>query len=375
MAVEQVDTQRQGFKRLGVLGEWDNPYLTYTHDYDATDVEIFKEIFDKGAIYRGRKPVHWCSHCHTALAEAEIEYSDEVSPAIFVRFRMTTVPQGLEAYSDNLWVDIWTTTPWTLPADDCVILHPEADYVAVLVDGRAEIMARALVERDCQKFGYEGWELAKGSDGQEWHMSGVELCHNKYEQPIFGDQGVEGEFIYADYVTLEDGTGVVHSAPGHGVDDYNAGMRFGIPVVMPVDDDGVFYKGEGLGTGGPWAAWRSTRPTPRSSSGSTTAACSSCTRTSRTATRTAGAASVPSSSAPRASGSSPWTRLASGARRSRSWARSASTRRTRSSASAPWSSSARTGASRGSATGACPSRRSPARTAARRSSTTRPWTA
>ena len=263
MAVEQVDTQRQGFKRLGVLAEWDNPYLTYTHDYDATDVEIFKEIFDKGAIYRGRKPVHWCSHCHTALAEAEIEYSDEVSPAIFVRFRMTTVPQGLEAYSDNLWVDIWTTTPWTLPADDCVILHPEADYVAVLVDGRAEIMARALVERDCQKFGYEGWELAKGSDGQEWHMSGVELCHNKYEQPIFGDQGVEGEFIYADYVTLEDGTGVVHSAPGHGVDDYNAGMRFGIPVVMPVDDDGVFYKGEGLGTGGPWGGMEVNEANPK----------------------------------------------------------------------------------------------------------------
>ncbi len=97
MAVEQVDTQRQGFKRLGVLGEWDNPYLTYVNDYDATDVEIFKAIFDAGAITQGSKPVHWCSHCHTALAEAEIEYGDEVSPAIFVRFEMTTVPEGLEA--------------------------------------------------------------------------------------------------------------------------------------------------------------------------------------------------------------------------------------------------------------------------------------
>jgi len=253
LAVEQVDMQRQGFKRLGVLGEWDNPYLTYTHDYDATDVEIFKAIFDKGAIYRGRKPVHWCTQCHTALAEAEIEYSDEVSPAIFVRFEMTTVPEGLEAYEGHLFVDIWTTTPWTLPADDCVILHPEATYVGVVVDGRCELMAQALVEKCAAKFGYESYELAKTADGSVWQMTGEELVHNRYKQPIFGDQGVEGEFIYADYVTLEDGTGVVHSAPGHGVDDYNAGMRFNIPIVMPVDDDGNFYKGEGIGTGGPWS--------------------------------------------------------------------------------------------------------------------------
>ena len=137
MAVEQVDTQRKGFKRLGVLGEWDNPYLTYTNDYDATDIEIFKAIFDTGAIYRGRKPVHWCSHCHTALAEAEIEYADETSPAIFVRFEMTTVPAGLEAWDGRLNVVIWTTTPWTPPADDAVILQPEAAYVAVAHDGCA----------------------------------------------------------------------------------------------------------------------------------------------------------------------------------------------------------------------------------------------
>ena len=263
MAVEQVDTQRQGFKRLGVLAEWDNPYLTYVNDYDATDVEIFKAIYDSGAIYRGRKPVHWCSHCHTALSEAEIEYSDEVSPAIFVRFEMTTVPAGLEAYEGNLWVDIWTTTPWTLPADDAVILHPEADYVAILVDGRAEIMAQALVEKNCEKFGYGECELATTASGEVWHMSGVELCHNKYKQPIFADQGEEGEFIYADYVTLEDGTGIVHTAPGHGVDDYNAGMKFDIPIVMPVDDNGRFYKGEGIGTGGPWGGMEVNEANPK----------------------------------------------------------------------------------------------------------------
>ena len=263
MAVEQVDTQRQGFKRLGVLAEWDNPYLTYVNDYDATDVEIFKAIFDRGAIYRGRKPVHWCSHCHTALAEAEIEYGDEVSPAIFVRFEMTTVPAGLEAWEGKLWVDIWTTTPWTLPADDIVILHPEADYVAVVHGGKAEIMARALVEKDSEKFGYGEVELVRGADGEPWSMTGIELAHNKYKQPIFGDQGVEGEFVYADYVTLDDGTGIVHGAPGHGVDDYLVGMKFDIPVVMPVDDDGRFYKGNEMGTGGPWSGMEVNEANPK----------------------------------------------------------------------------------------------------------------
>ena len=263
MAVEQVDTQRQGFKRLGVLAEWDNPYLTYVNDYDATDVEIFKAIFDRGAIYRGRKPVHWCSHCHTALAEAEIEYGDEVSPAIFVRFEMTTVPAGLEAWEGKLWVDIWTTTPWTLPADDIVILHPEADYVAVVHDGKAEIMARALVEKDSEKFGYGEVELVRGADGEPWSMTGIELAHNKYKQPIFGDQGVEGEFVCADYVTLDDGTGIVHGAPGHGVDDYLVGMKFDIPVVMPVDDDGRFYKGDEMGTGGPWSGMEVNEANPK----------------------------------------------------------------------------------------------------------------
>ncbi len=263
MAVEQVDTQRKGFKRLGVLGEWENPYLTYTNDYDATDVEIFKAIFDSGAIYRGRKPVHWCSHCRTALAEAEIEYSDEVSPAIFVRFEMTTVPAGLEAWEGKLDVAIWTTTPWTLPADDAVILHPEARYVAVEHEGRAAIFAEALWERCAAKFGWEDATLVVTEGGEPWSATGTDLAGNRYKQPIFGDQGETGAFIYADYVTLEDGTGIVHSAPGHGVDDYLAGQQFGIPVVMPVDDDGVFFSGEGMGTGGPFSGMEVNEANPK----------------------------------------------------------------------------------------------------------------
>ena len=250
MAVEQVDTQRQGFKRLGVLAEWDNPYLTYVNDYDATDVEIFKAIFDNGAIYRGRKPVHWCTHCHTALAEAEIEYGDEVSPSIYVRFVLTSTPAGLENYAGKTDVVIWTTTPWTMPADTGVILGPDFDYVAVVHDGRAEIMADALKERVCEIAGWD-CEVALGADGQPWHATGAELAENTYEQPIFPE--FQGRFITADYVSLDDGTGIVHTAPGHGVDDYNAGCKWGLELVMPVDDDGRFYVGDTIGTGGPWS--------------------------------------------------------------------------------------------------------------------------
>ena len=227
-ATKQLDGQREGFKRLGVRGEWDNPYLTYLPEYEAGNIEIFKKLYLDGSVYRGRKPIHWCSHCHTALAEAEIEYSNEVSPAIFVRFEMTTTPAGLESYEGKMDVAIWTTTPWTLPADQCVILHPAAEYVAIVVDGRATIVARDLVEKCCERFGWSN-ELACCADGSEWSMTGAELAGNEYKQPIFADQGEIGKFIYADYVTLEDGTGIVHGAPGHGVDDYNAGMKFDIP--------------------------------------------------------------------------------------------------------------------------------------------------
>jgi len=256
-AEKYVGVQRDGFKRLGVNADWEHPYLTFIPNFEAGNVEIFKTMYLDGAIYRGRKPIHWCSHCHTALAEAEIEYGDEVSPAIFVRFEMTTVPEGLEDYAGKLDVAIWTTTPWTLPADDAVILHPEADYVAVVHEGRAIIMAKALIEKILAKFGWEGDRLVEG-----WSATGVELCGNRYKQPIFGDQGEEGAFIYADYVTLDDGTGIVHCAPGHGADDYLAGNKFGIPVIMPVDDDGKFYVGESIGTGGPWSGMDANEANP-----------------------------------------------------------------------------------------------------------------
>ncbi len=257
-AKKYVGIQGEGFKRLGVNADWENPYLTYLPDYEAGNVEIFKTMYLDGSIYRGRKPIHWCSHCHTALAEAEIEYGDEVSPAIFVRFEMTTVPEGLEAWEGKLDVAIWTTTPWTLPADDAVILHPDATYIALDYDGRAVIVAQDLAEKLIERF---GWQEAVPVAG--WSAKGRDLEGQRYKQPIFGDQGEEGVFIYADYVTLEDGTGIVHAAPGHGVDDYLAGMRFGVPVVMPVDDDGRFYPGDTMGTGGPFSSLEVNEANPK----------------------------------------------------------------------------------------------------------------
>ena len=248
-AVENIDLQRQGFRRLGVLADWDNPYLTLYHQHDAADIEVFKAIFDKGAIYRGRKPVHWCKHCHTALAEAEIEYGPEKGYSLFVAFEFVDRPAGLEAFDGPVDVVIWTTTPWTLPANAGVAFHPEADYVAVAHDGRAAVMARALVERVCAKAGWEP-TLVRGADGEPWALKGADFAGLTYKHPIF--EGVTGRCIYADYVSLDDGSGCVHTAPGHGVDDYNAGERFGLPIVMPVDDDGRLYKGEEYGKGGPF---------------------------------------------------------------------------------------------------------------------------
>ncbi len=149
-----VDVQREEFKRLGVLGDWDDPYLTLAPSYEAGNVKVFKEMFSGGAIYKGRKPIHWCVRCHTALAEAEIEYSDETSNSIYVAFKMLdATPWDSEGPVSLL---IWTTTPWTLPANVAVTLSDEAEYVGVrLADGRVMVMAKALVDEVVQAAGWE----------------------------------------------------------------------------------------------------------------------------------------------------------------------------------------------------------------------------
>ena len=248
-AVENIDLQREGFKRLGVLGDWDNPYLTLYHQHDAADIEVFKAMFDKGMVYRGHKPVHWCKHCHTALAEAEIEYSDEVSPSIYVRFELTSKPAGLEPFDGPVDFIIWTTTPWTIPSDQAVSLKPEAIYCAIEHDGRAEIMLKDLAEKVC---GIAGWDCTPVMvDGKPYEVPAEVLDHLHYKQPVF--DGVEGVALLADYVGVEDGTGIVHNSPGHGVDDYYVCVKEGMDICMPVDDDGKFYNGTEFGTGGPFS--------------------------------------------------------------------------------------------------------------------------
>ena len=249
-AVENIELQKAGFRRLGVLGDWDNPYLTLYHQHDAADIEVFKAMFDRGMVYRGHKPVHWCKHCHTALAEAEIEYSDETSPSIFVRFEMTSKPAGLESFEGPADFIIWTTTPWTIPSDQAISMKPGALYVAVEHDGRAEVMLEALAPKLCEEFGWDYTPVMV--DGQPYIQPAETFEGLHYKQPVF--DGVEGVALLADYVGVDDGTGIVHNSPGHGVDDYFACLKAGITdICMPVDDDGKFYVGDEFGCGGPFS--------------------------------------------------------------------------------------------------------------------------
>ncbi len=238
-AERYVNIQREGFKRLGVNGDWEHPYLTFTPNYEAGNVEVFKDMYLKGSIYQGRKPIHWCPNCHTALAEAEIEYSDEVSPSIFVNFKLDVMPGIFEANgaTGDAYVLIWTTTPWTLPANSAVSLAPDAEYVMVQADGKNMIMAKVLVEAVAAEAGWDSYELVCDAEGNPVTVAGKQLCGLTYTCPI--RQDLQGSIIYGDHVTLDTGTGAVHTAPGHGQDDYLVGLEFDIPMRMPVDDNGV----------------------------------------------------------------------------------------------------------------------------------------
>lgn len=246
-AVKCVDLQREGFKRLGVNADWDHPYLTFTPNYESGNVEIFKKMYLDGSIYRGRKPIHWCSRCHTALAEAEIEYGDETSPSIYVNFVLDETPKQFaetDAKDKTPCVLIWTTTPWTLPANTAVSLAPTAEYVMVILGDKAMLMAKELVETVAEVAGWKGYTLAKDASGEVVTTDGVSLCGLTYTCPI--RQDLKGKVIYGDHVTLDSGTGCVHTAPGHGVEDYVVASQFeGVATLMPVDDDGILTEEAG----------------------------------------------------------------------------------------------------------------------------------
>jgi isoleucyl-tRNA synthetase len=240
-AMRFVKVQADEFQRLGVRGDFDDPYLTLSPKYEAGNVRIFAEMYRRGMIHKGAKPIHWCVRCRTALAEAEIEYSDEASDSIYVKLEFTSRPEPWADVAEPVSMVIWTTTPWTLPANVAVTLAEDADYVGVRVDGDVLVVADALVDAVAKAAGWDAYEVLPV------RVKGSALAGLQYRQPVH--DGVEGVIITGEHVDLSTGTGAVHTAPGHGEDDYLVGMRFGLPMPMPVDDEGVFGDGGGPFTG------------------------------------------------------------------------------------------------------------------------------
>lgn len=233
-ALNFVDRQREQFKRLGVSGLWDDPYLTLEPGYEATNIKIFSELYQQGLIYKGRKPIHWCYRCRTALAEAEIEYADEKSPSIYVKFPLISEFAPLRGTDKPASLLIWTTTPWTLPANVAVAVAPDAKYAAVDDGENVFIVAAALV---AELSGTLERDFAAVAEFSGSELGGLECRH-----PM--NDGVS-VVIGADFVALDQGTGCVHIAPGHGQEDYAVGQEYGLPSPMPVDDRGVFTEEAG----------------------------------------------------------------------------------------------------------------------------------
>jgi isoleucyl-tRNA synthetase len=228
-----IDIQRKEFKRLGVMGEWDNPYLTMNYRYEAIIArELCKFALD-GSLFRSKKPIHWCCSCKTALAEAEIEYHDESSPSVYVKFALKDDPAAIDAQlaGREVFVVIWTTTPWTLPANLAVALHPDFDYAAVETgDGQVLILARELVDACMNIFGISDYRILADLKAQD-------LENKRCRHPFYDRDSL---IILGDHVTLEAGTGCVHTAPGHGREDYDVGLQYGLDAYSPVNDNGVF---------------------------------------------------------------------------------------------------------------------------------------
>jgi isoleucyl-tRNA synthetase len=220
-ARKYIDIQCTQFKRLGVLGDWENPYLTLNKEYEADELRLFADIVEKGFVYRGKKPVYWSIPCRTALAEAEVEYHDHVSQSIFVKFPVVGQP--------DTFVLIWTTTPWTLPANLAVAYNEKFQYVLAEVGGEKYILFRGLLPAVAEKCGWH--------DHREQPLPTEKLATLQFQHPFCNRTG---KLHPAEFVTSDTGTGFVHIAPGHGLEDYGLGMKVGLPIYSPVDDDGKF---------------------------------------------------------------------------------------------------------------------------------------
>ena len=233
-AEKYIEIQRQGFKRLEVFGEWAAPYLTMSFQYEAEIARAFGGCVDKGLVYKGQKPVHWCVSCQTALAEAEVEYEPHTSPSVYVAFPMESDISDIDPkLAGKDWsVVIWTTTPWTLPANLAIAFHPEYEYSAVLVEGKGYIVATQLLRAVAEKCGWQApEEIAR--------FAGKTLERRKARHPFINRESL---LVLANYVTLDAGTGCVHTAPGHGYDDYVTGVNYKLDIYCPVDNAGNFLK-------------------------------------------------------------------------------------------------------------------------------------
>ncbi|MBN2168585.1 MAG: isoleucine--tRNA ligase, partial [Actinobacteria bacterium] len=232
-ALEFVEKQAGQFKRLGVLGDFEDPYLTLSPYYEAKNIEVFGRLYEKGLVYKGRKPIHWCTHCVTALAEAEIEYEEEVSDSIYVKFPVIKGTGDIEEFEKPVSFLIWTTTPWTLPANVAVALSDTLSYAAVDTGDEILIMADDLVHPVTEVIGMKDVQIVK-NDLRGEALEGTTCKHPWAER--------ESRVVLADYVTLDQGTGCVHTAPGHGQEDYMTGLAYDLPSPMPVDDHGRFTR-------------------------------------------------------------------------------------------------------------------------------------
>jgi isoleucyl-tRNA synthetase len=233
-AAKQVDGQREDYVRMGVFGDWQNPYLTMDFAFEANIVRTLGRVIERGHFHKGSKPVHWCMSCGSALAEAEVEYQDKESLAIDVAFAAVDAAAFLAAcssdYSGEIAVPIWTTTPWTIPANRAVSLHPELDYVLIEGHNRALLVAKDLAESCANRYGLDGVKILGACKGQD--LEGLALQHPylKLQVPV----------ILGEHVTTEAGTGAVHTAPGHGQDDFIVGLKYNLEVYNPVGGNGVF---------------------------------------------------------------------------------------------------------------------------------------
>src|SRR5499433_377288 len=233
-ASKYVQIQREEFKRLGVFGDWDNPYITMAPAYQAVIAREFGRFVGKGLVYKGLKPVHWCMHCKTALAQAEVEYEEQMTPSVYVKFPVKTaspvLAQALTGRRGSLV--IWTTTPWTLPANLAIAVHPAETYTVVELNGEALVVARPLVEAFGALPGVQGRLVP----------TAVAIAGNALEGTVARHPWIDRDapVVSADFVAMDAGTGLVHIAPGHGEEDYELGRKAGLKIYNPVDDDGRY---------------------------------------------------------------------------------------------------------------------------------------